>query len=352
MLICLSLLTYFSGLQGQTVDPRYEGQILEARAFLDSLREAQGIPAVSVAAAISGRIIWSEAFGYADVANDIPATTETKFRTGSVGKPWTSLALGKLYDEGKLDFDDSISSYLDEFRKKKYEVTVRQVAGHMGGVRHYKGFEFLSNRQYKSVQDAMEYFIEDPLKFEPGSQYSYSTYGYVVLGRVLEKAAGKEYLDFMSQEVFQPLGMQNTVAENSGADESNKAVFYTKSGKRKAKPVNQSNKWPAGGFLSTPTDMVNSINYAVKIVSPQTLYELITPQRLSTGDPISYAMGWRIASVKSGSLQLVYHGGRSVGARAFLLTIPEKQFVIAICTNMESDYGIQEVYDIAKLFIE
>lgn len=348
----MSLSTCLFGLKGQVIDPNYEVQVSRAKALIDSLKEAQDIPAVSVAAAINGRIIWSEAFGYADVANNIPATTITKFRAGSIGKSWTALALGKLYDEGKIDFDDSISSYLDEFKYKEYEVTIRQIAGHTGGIRHYKGFEFLSNVQYESVQEAMEYFVDDPLKFEPGSQHLYSTYGYVVLGRIIEIASGKNYLDFMSEEFFKPLGMKNTVAENSGANESNKAVCYTKSGKRKAKPINQSNKWPAGGFLSTPTDMVNSINYAAKIISPQTLYELITPQKLTNGDIVSYAMGWRIATDKSNNRQLVFHGGRSVGARAFLLTIPEKQFVVAICTNMEANYGTQEVYNIAKLFIE
>lgn len=154
-LILLLLLCSILEVLGQTAGANYEEQILKARAYVDSLKQAQRIPAVSVAVGVNGRLVWSEAFGYADVKQSIPATTETKFRAGSVAKSWTSFALGKLYDEGMITFDDTLSTYLDEFKDKKYPVTIRQLTGHTGGMRHHKGFEYLSNKQYESVREAM-----------------------------------------------------------------------------------------------------------------------------------------------------------------------------------------------------
>ena len=348
ILLALNCLSVY----GQTSGVNYEAEISKANAFIDSLMNAQNIPAISVAVGVKGKLVWTEAYGYADLENKIPATTETKFRAGSIGKPWTMLALGKLYDQGSIEFDDALSDYLEQFKEKKYSVSIRQLAGHMGGIRHYKGFEYFSNKQYQSVKEAMEHFIDDPLKHEPGTAYLYSTYGYVVLGRLIELVSGKNYLDYMYEEVFDPLRMTNTIAENSGIEETNKAVFYAKGGKRKARKVNLSNKWAAGGFLSTPTDMVNSAHYATKIVSAQTLYELITRQKLPNGESTGYGMGWRLAHIQSNNRQLVYHGGRSVGARAFLLLVPEEQVVVAICTNTEADYGVLEAYKLSKFFME
>ena len=110
-------------------------------------------------------------------------------------------------------------------------------------------------------------------------------------------------------------------------------------------------KWAGGGFLSTPSDLVNMVNQAGKIISFSTVQEMMTPQALPDGSTTGYGIGFRISIVQSTGQILVHHGGRIVGARAFLLAIPEQQLVIAICTNTEADFGVIEVYDIAKKFL-
>ena len=156
----------------------------------------------------------------------------------------------------------------------------------------------------------------------------------------------------MSHEIFDPIGMVNTVAENAGADESKKAIFYSKRGRKIAREVNMSGKWAGGGFLSTPRDLVNMINHATQIISLQTLYTLITPQKLNSGKATDYGMGFRVSVAQSTNHTIVHHGGKSAGARAFLLALPDEQVVVAICTNTEADYNAQEVYDIAKIFLK
>ena len=208
-----------------------------------------------------------------------------------------------------------MGAYLPQFSAKKYPFSIRQTAGHQSGIRHYKGLEFLSTKQYNSVRESMDIFQNDKLLFEPGTDYKYSTYGYVLLSRIIEIVANQNYLDFMSHEIFDPIGMVNTVAENAGADESKKAIVYGKRGRKAAREVNMSGKWAGGGFLSTTSDLVNMINHATQIISLPTLYTLITPQKLKSGKATDYGMGFRVSVAQSTNHTIVHHGGKSAGAR-------------------------------------
>lgn len=338
--------------KSQVIVEEYASEVQKAKAFIDSIKNAQNIPSVSIAVGFNRKILWQEAWGYSNVENNEEATINTKYRVGSISKPMTAFGLATLFETGEIDFNDPVGEYVESFKDKAYASTIKQVAGHQGGIRHYKGFEFLSNKQYNSVEESMTIFEEDDLLFEPGTKYQYSTYGYVLLSRVIEKASGQEYLDFMQTKIFEPLGMDNTVAENSGSDESQKATFYRKNGKREAGEVNLSSKWAGGGFLSTPGDLVSMVNNATKVISPQTLMTMIMPQTLAKGEPTEYGIGWRNTVVKSNGRMIVHHGGTSAGARSFLLLLPNEQIVVAICTNSDADFGLQEVYDISKFFIK
>ena len=351
LIVTLYLGTLHTAAQQNIIDSTFSAQISEARKKIDSLKNIQDIPGISVAVGFQGKIIWAEGFGFSDRAKKERVSLGTKFRVGSISKSMTALALAKLFDQGKIHWDDTVSKYLPHFCSRKPPFTLRQLAGHQAGIRHYRGFEFLSKKQYNSVKESMDVFQNDKLLFEPGTDYTYSTYGYVVLSRIIEVVSKQDYLDFMSQEIFDPIGMVNTVAENAKADESKKAIFYGKRGRKVSREVNMSNKWAGGGFLSTPSDLVKMINHATKIISVPTLFTLITPQKLTSGKATDYGMGFRISVAQSTNHMIVHHGGKSAGARAFLLALPDEQVVVAICTNAEADYNAQEVYDIAKIFV-
>jgi len=351
LIAAISSMAYVAGAQNYA-DSTYNGQIQEARKLISGLKEDLKIPGISVAVGKGGQIIWKEGIGLANIKKGEEVTPATKFRIGSISKTLTALALGKLFDEAKIDWSDSVAKYVSFQDAPEYSFSIRQLAGHQAGIRHYKGLEFFSNKQFNSVEESLEVFKDDKLMFEPGMKYQYSTYGYSLLGRLIEVVSKESYLDFMSNEVLEPLGMENTLLEDAGLDESGKAVFYRKGGMREAGEVNLSVKWAGGGFLSTPSDLVNMINYSSKLVSFSTLQELITPQRLLDGSATGYGIGFRISLVQSTNQTVVHHGGRMVGARAFLLVLLDQQLVIAICTNTEADFGVNEVYGLAKLFID
>ncbi|MFL5571671.1 MAG: serine hydrolase domain-containing protein, partial [Gemmatimonadaceae bacterium] len=162
-----------------------------ARAIMLAGMRRSGIPGASVTVLRNGREIWSEGLGVADLENNLPVTPLTKFRIGSVSKPITAVAMAALVEEGKLDLDAPIQKYVPAFPVKKYPITARELAGHLAGIRHYSGDEFLSNRHYANVTSSLDIFKNDTLLFRPGDKYSYSTYGFVLLSAVVEGAAGE-----------------------------------------------------------------------------------------------------------------------------------------------------------------
>ncbi len=339
--------------QGEGIqDSTFLNQINKAKAYIDFLKTGQDIPSISIAVGKMGKLIWAEAFGLADRKNKTQATLQTKYRIGSIGKTITALTLGKLYDEGLVDFDKDITPLIPKLNTLGHPLTIRQLAGHQGGIRHYKGFEFYSSKQYTSIEESLEIFIKDGIEFEPGTRYLYSTYGYVLLSRIIEIVTKNDYLSYMSEEILKPLNMSNTVVEDANMDESNLAKFYAPNGKREVREVNVSNKWGGGAFLSTPSDLATMVNNSNAIIDTQTLFELATPQKLKDGKSTGYGMGFRISRDTTNDRFIFHHGGKSPGARAFLLVLPAEQIVIAICANSQADFGLNEVYKVARIFIK
>ena len=144
-----------------------------ARAFvLDTMAQLRA-PGALITVIRDGVMIWSEGFGFADLEQRVPVTPLTRFRIGSVSKPLTSIALGLLVEEGKLDLDAPVQQYVPDFPVKPWPLTTRQLAGHLAGIRHYRGDEFASARHYDTVRDGLAIFANDSLLFEPGTQYAY-----------------------------------------------------------------------------------------------------------------------------------------------------------------------------------
>jgi serine beta-lactamase-like protein LACTB, mitochondrial len=317
----------------------------------------RGIPGFNVAVAIEGKIIYSEAFGYADLEQRVPAWQITKFRIGSVSKPLTSAALMKLVEQNKIDLDAPIQKYVPSFPDKGALITPRMLAGHLGGIRHYKDGEPDSQKHYDSVVDGLERFKDDPLVVPPGTKFSYSSYGYNLLSAAIEAAAGRPFLDFEQEQVFTPLGLLDTTPDQPADIIQQRARFYSGA---KGKPtqnamfVDNSYKWAGGGFISTSEDLVR---FGSALLQPgylkaESLKLLFTPQKTKDGKETNYGMGWFIGKSKSG--QRIYeHSGGSVGGSSELILYPDSHLVVAfICNFSGSDDGWrgEEVQSLAEAF--
>jgi serine beta-lactamase-like protein LACTB, mitochondrial len=314
-------------------------QVAEARRLTREMMAESGTPGVSVAVGVNGRLLWSEGFGWADLELKVPVTALTKFRVGSVSKPMTAVALALLVDEGRLDLDSTIQTYVPWFPEKRWPVTVRQVAGHVGGVRHYQGAENFSSERYSDVTTGLSIFADDTLNFQPGTEFSYSSYGWNLLSGVVEGAAGEEFLPYMRDRVFEPMGLLHTVADHNDSIISGRTRFYVQSradGRvRNAPYVDNSYKWAGGGFLSTPEDLLRfgSAHLNPGIISESTLDEWFTSQELSDGAATKYGIGWFVSPDDSNG-RVVYHSGGSVGGTTMLLVNRDTGLVVAAVGNM------------------
>ncbi|MEL6592845.1 MAG: serine hydrolase domain-containing protein, partial [Bacteroidota bacterium] len=228
---------------------------------LELLRERLAIPGMAVAVSQNGQTIYSQAFGYADLKNNIPATDTTLFRLASVSKLLTNLAIVKLQQEGKLDISQPVETYLPDYPHAGKGVTIERLCRHMGGIRHYQGGDFTNGfKHYDDTQEALEIFIDDPLVHEPGSQYQYSTFAYTLLQAVIEAASGKAFLVYLAEDIFAPLGMSRTFADQVDETYSDRSLLYRVSSKGKARKSSHddpSYKWGGGGMLSSVCDLIS-----------------------------------------------------------------------------------------------
>lgn len=327
-------------------------------------------PAISAAVNINGDKVWANAIGYSDLDKGVKIKTSTLFRTGSTSKAITSIGLGVLLESDKLTLDTKLRSQLDFSNEINGDLTLKQLASHTSGIRNYSAcfcfpiWEALNTKKFETIEAAVSVFEDDALLFEPGSSFSYSTYNFTLLSALMEASAKKPFTKFITQSVFDPLGIEHTVAEDEATSILDIATFYDVEDNQfgVAYPVNNSNKIAGGGFLSTPSDLVALGNVMVdnSLFSEETTEKLITPVALNNGEvnEQNYALGWRndiTEKMFNGDreVQIIHHGGTANGSTSFLVVFPEYKMSISILINRSSQsFGLSEhVYKLAEHFI-
>jgi CubicO group peptidase (beta-lactamase class C family) len=316
------------------------------------------LPALQIAIAKNDRIVYSAAFGLADLEQQVKATPQTRFRTASVAKSMTATAVLQLAEEKKIDLDAPIATWCPAFAHK---VTARQLLAHTSGVRHYqKPGESGGTQHHFSIGDSLALFKDDPLLFEPGTKFGYSTYAYSVLGCAIEGAAKTSYDELMAARVFGPAGMTSTGPDHHYLIVPHRAAFYMAlsegewnalppTAKKIARPGmvfnasfhDTSMKRAGGGLLSTAEDLARFAMAFMqgKLVSQESVNAAWTIQKTADGaDAVSshgaFGLGWIIR--KRGDLREIYTSGGQVGARATMRIIPEKRLVVAMMTNLQN----------------
>lgn len=336
-----------------------------ATAIIQRYLDVSDLPGVSMTVAVDGAIVYSEGFGFGDLENPVPIEPgATKFRVASVAKPMTLMAIGILHDEGRIDLDAPVSRYLPELASLGRPVTIRQLAGHLGGIRHYEGNEFWNNERYESVRDGLAVFMENPMSHDPGTRFLYSSYGINILGAVIEAVSDQDFLEVMTARIFRPLGMKDTVADDPAAIIKGRARPYSVVDGRlvNSPPVNNSYKWPSGGFLSTTEDLVvfGLAHLSEKAVSASTRALFWRPQHTSAGgrtlvfdgEDMGYGLGWMIRKDSRGRT-VIGHLGRAVGGSTEFGIYRDAGLVYAMSTNQDAvdDAFRATAYDVADVFM-
>ncbi len=351
-MILFSLISFT--LLGQEV--ALQKDIANAEQVVEAYYLHNDIPGMSVSVYRDGEIIWSRGFGYANLSNKTPINPEeTLFRVGSVSKTYTAAAVGLLVQRGELDVEKSIHAYVPSFPDKKYDFTVKQLGGHIAGIRTYRGDEFQSDVQYPSVTAALEIFKDDTLLFKPGTQYSYSSYGWNLMSAVVETASGEDFIPFMETEVFQPLNMDHTMPDYANRDIPNRSKFYVYNDEKnvEAPSVDLSNKWAGGGFLSTTEDMIafGKAHLSTDFLNQETLDLLMTPQHTADGKSTNYGIGWATITDSQGNVWKGHSGG-SVGGTTMFMMNAKHDVIITFAIN-RSNASIEDLRnELANIFME
>jgi len=334
---------------------RYAAVIEDARRLVRMDQRERGYPGIAIAVSVDGETVWSEGFGYADLEHRVSMRPSVKFRVGSVSKSMTAAAVATLVDAGRLDLDVPIQRYVPSFPEKLQPITTRQLGGHLAGIRTYEGDENFIRDPYPSVVDALDIFRDDPLLHPPGTAFSYTSYGFNLISAVVEGASGQPFLDYMTDAVFRPLGMRETVADWVTPIVPGRASYYVRNDAGQvvnAPFVNNSYKWAGGGFLSTTEDVLRFANAHLRddYLSKASRKLLFTEQRTDAGEGVGYGFGWFVQQGDTGR-RLLSHAGGSVGGTSLMIMQPETRVVVAGLINLTGANN-EVVREVLRRFID
>ena len=345
--------------------PKWAGAVEKGRQLVRAGLTEQSLPGVSVAVGAGGEIVWAEGFGFSDLENRVTVTPDTQFRIGTASTALTSAAVGLLLEKDRLKLDEKIQTYVPEFPQKQWPVTLRQLMGHLAGVRNDGGDEGpLLSVHCERPGEALTHFAARPLLFEPGTQYRYSSYGWILVSAAVEAAADERFVTFMRKQIFEPLGMDDTRADSATEPIPDRATFYfpkfaadPRYGLHLMRTIDYSCYAGSSAFLSTPSDLVRfatAINSG-RLLQPATVQLLQTPQRLASGQETGYGLGWDLETVALAGEQTrpVGHDGESLGGMvASFMTFREHGIVVSVTSNISYADTHSLAVTIAQAFAE
>ena len=294
-----------------------------------------------VAAAVmqNGSMMWEAGAGYANLEEELPFTPSTKTRIASLVKPMTAIAIMQLVEQGKVELDVPIEAYLPSYpQNQKAKITIRQLLKHTSGTPSYKGMKEINNMvQYDSLAEAVKLFSSRELISLPGKEYHYSSYGYVLLGYIIEQVTGMSYGDYMQRYIWDKAGMSNTGIEEYATEYANKSLLYRKKDNGKfyeEEKTNLSDRVPGGGVYSTVEDLIKfSIAVADnKLIKESSLDMMLIPLK-EMNESNNYGLGWSIYGEKQGYYYAFGHSGSQRGASAQLIFLPTHNASIVVVAN-------------------
>ena len=356
-----------TSITGATPARQWADAVEQGRQIVRAALTEQNLPGFSVAVGARTEIVWAEGFGWADLDKRVPVSPHMRFRIGTASTALTSAAVGRLLEKDRLKLDEKIQTYVPEFPEKQWPVTLGQLMGHMAGVANDGGDEGpLFTERCERPVDALQFFSghERELLFEPGTQYHYSSYGWILVSAAVEAAADERFLTFMRKQVFDPLGMDDTLPDSATEPIPNRVTPYfprfaadPRYGLHLMREIDYSCYAGSSVFLSTPSDLVRfamAINSGT-LLQPATVQLLQTSQRLASGQETGYGLGWDLETVALAGEQtrLVGHDGESLGGMvASFMTFPEYGIVVSVTSNISYADTFSVAVKIAQAFAE
>jgi len=302
----------------------------------------------SVLVSENGKVIYKKAFGLANIEWETPNTIDTKFRLASITKQFTSMLVLQMVEKGKMKLDAKITDYIPEYPKPHGDIiTIHHLLSHTSGMPHYAGipgfFPKLSRQPYAPVE-YMKLFWDLELLSETGSQFSYSSFGYYLLGVILERVSGETYARLLHDRIFEPLGMNNSTVDDDKTIVKNRASGYrrTLTEFENTSFRDMSTAYATGGILSTVEDLNlwDQALYTDKLLSKEYRDLLFKP---NLGN---YGYGWIIRNVPVGEEKettLISHSGGISGFNSLIYRYVEDNHMIVMFKNIRNTVGLGQI---------
>ena len=296
----------------------------------------------------NGEVAFQAAYGLADREWNIPNTTDTRFRLGSITKQFTAALILQLVEAGKVELQTPLSRYVPEYPGKVSDrVTIHQLLTHTSGIKSYTSmpnFRREVSRDPYEPLDFLDVFAGEPLDFEPGEQFRYNNSGYFLLGVIVEKVTGKPYEDALEEHIFRPLGMKSSGFDRAEVLIEKRATGYDArlDGYRNSPYLDMSLPYAAGSLYSTVEDLYRWDRALAegKVLSDE-LQQLMFQQHVKIAkkpDAPSYGYGWFLREIdrpgsKGRKTLLVEHGGGINGFNTLIRRIPADGHLIVALNN-------------------
>ena len=296
-------------------------------------------PGCSALVSQNGKIIYEKAFGSANLELKVPAKPQTIFSLASITKQFTAISILQLVSQGKIALSDNVQKHIPDFPANN--ILIENLLSHTSGLKDYlqvdTGQKFGERLDYKPVE-LINVFRNLPLEYEPGTKYAYCNSDYILLGYIIEQVSGKTYQEYLSENIFDPLGMTDTYYDSDETIIQNRASGYFKDGKiyKKAEFWSATIGYSAGGLLSSTIDLQKWQNgiLSYKILKKELLDLAFTPYKLKDGTVINYGFGWNITEFNG--IKRIDHGGAKNGFCTYEAYFPEQQLFMVLLFNSES----------------
>jgi CubicO group peptidase (beta-lactamase class C family) len=286
----------------------------------------------SVLVAQGDKVVFEKSYGNANLEWNIPDDSSTKFRIGSMTKQFTAASILLLEERGKLSTDDYVKKYMPDAPAAWDKITIYNLLTHTSGIPSFTSFpDYSTSEATPTTPKALvERFRDKPLEFQPEEKWNYSNSGYVLLGYLLEKISGQTYADFVTQNIFKPLGMKDSGYDSNSAVIPHRATGYTPSpgGPINSGYIDMTIPFSAGAIYSSTHDLLmwEQALFGGKVLSAASLKKMTTPYKEN------YGCGLMITTTK-GHLEYE-HGGGIEGFNTEMAYYPDDKLTVIVLANL------------------
>ncbi|GGE60971.1 CubicO group peptidase (beta-lactamase class C family) [Pedobacter psychrotolerans] len=303
----------------------------------------------------NGKPIYKKAFGHANIELGVKMQTQNVFQLGSMTKQFTAIAILILVEQGKIDLQKPISTYIPDYPMGD-KITIHQLLTHTSGIKDFTKMKSLNQiaQQNLSPKQMVDFFKNEPVDFNPGEKFEYNNSGYVILGYIIELVSGDTYENYINKNIFEKIGMKHSRYASDVAVIKDRAYGYQQktSGYVNKTAISFSIPFSSGALMSTVDDMLlwqNALNGQLLLKS-ETIKKAFTRYKLNNGEAFTYGYGWHLKDIDG--IPTREHGGSVFGFKTMGVYIPDQDIYVLGLSNCDCNSPTQVVKDIAELALK